>query len=485
MVATKNESLNKNLKEASLGSVEDFFKKMEGKSKAEAEKIVKQAKGNPNADKAYQKYLKSSKEVTEDLVDYDSFWDIAKADHKEAYSLYEDYINFLKRFDPFYIGFESTEEQEESWNSFLNDFEEGYVESYIEPLNWLEQHLTNESTRKRASELKKRFEKVYRTNFVGEGAELTEDNDKTNFNIGEKVKYHEMGFSGWVFATIKSIKGNKVDLRTQYGFEETGVPMQYLEKIELTEDTEKVKTGKWVNKGKEGTHGTFKTKKAADAQRKAMFANGFKEDLNESFEKGSFVVVDNHYPDCEYQRSSAGGMIVCCTYKVIDDLGDKLLCRDPHRRYRKDTTLGELIDKEDVLFSSDSLSEAQRFHSNFVVNFDYDKVKSEESLSESKENPQDIKWADNTNSVDSSFVMDGALFKNPISLYKTIKKADGGRFDVLDWKKTNYHCSILYTDAEASDGIAYQVKAEKYLPAGETAIRVVEFKILDQNDGEW
>lgn len=42
----------------------------------------------------------------------------------------------------------------------------------------------------------------------------------------------------------------------------------------MKEDT--VKQGKhWVNKGKEGTHGKFATKKAADAQRKAMFANGY------------------------------------------------------------------------------------------------------------------------------------------------------------------------------------------------------------------
>lgn len=47
---------------------------------------------------------------------------------------------------------------------------------------------------------------------------------------------------------------------------------------DLTEDTVK-RNGKWVNKGKDGTHGTFKTKKAADAQRKAMFANGYKESL--------------------------------------------------------------------------------------------------------------------------------------------------------------------------------------------------------------
>ena len=46
----------------------------------------------------------------------------------------------------------------------------------------------------------------------------------------------------------------------------------------LKEDTVK-QNGKWVNKGKEGTHGEFKTKKAADAQRKAMFANGYKEEL--------------------------------------------------------------------------------------------------------------------------------------------------------------------------------------------------------------
>lgn len=47
------------------------------------------------------------------------------------------------------------------------------------------------------------------------------------------------------------------------------------ELFDLNEDTVK-QNGKWVNKGKEGTHGTFKTKKEADAQRKAMFANGYK-----------------------------------------------------------------------------------------------------------------------------------------------------------------------------------------------------------------
>lgn len=46
----------------------------------------------------------------------------------------------------------------------------------------------------------------------------------------------------------------------------------------VQEDT--VKQGSyWVNKGKDGTHGKFKTKKAANAQRAAMFANGYKEDF--------------------------------------------------------------------------------------------------------------------------------------------------------------------------------------------------------------
>lgn len=43
----------------------------------------------------------------------------------------------------------------------------------------------------------------------------------------------------------------------------------------LLEDTKKLKNGKWANVGKDGKvdSGTFKTKKEADAQRRAMFAN--------------------------------------------------------------------------------------------------------------------------------------------------------------------------------------------------------------------
>ena len=59
----------------------------------------------------------------------------------------------------------------------------------------------------------------------------------------------------------------------------------------LYEDTVKTKKG-WVNKGKSGTHGTFKTKKAADAQRKAMFASGYKgESLEESVDPDEVTAI--------------------------------------------------------------------------------------------------------------------------------------------------------------------------------------------------
>ena len=69
-------------------------------------------------------------------------------------------------------------------------------------------------------------------------------------------------------------------------------------KDEIVEDT--VKQGNnWVNKGKEGTHGKFKTKKAADAQRKAMFANGYKESLEED----SITDIARKYHNLDNERS--------------------------------------------------------------------------------------------------------------------------------------------------------------------------------------
>ena len=67
-----------------------------------------------------------------------------------------------------------------------------------------------------------------------------------------------------------------------------------LSKQGLLEDTVKTSDGKWTNKGKDGTHGKFKTKKEADAQRKAMFANGYSESLTEDFQLNAqgYVLLD-------------------------------------------------------------------------------------------------------------------------------------------------------------------------------------------------
>ena len=49
------------------------------------------------------------------------------------------------------------------------------------------------------------------------------------------------------------------------------------ESTNINADTVKKKNGKWVNRGDTGEeHGEFRTKKEADAQRKAMYARGFK-----------------------------------------------------------------------------------------------------------------------------------------------------------------------------------------------------------------
>ena len=96
----------------------------------------------------------------------------------------------------------------------------------------------------------------------------------------------------------------------------------------LKEDT--VKQGdKWVNKGDEGTHGEFKTKKEADAQRKAMFANGYKEECEdgkcnvklESFDEVKYDKLISRYLKENYANVK--------TYKTvsadIDDAANKIM----------------------------------------------------------------------------------------------------------------------------------------------------------------
>jgi hypothetical protein len=98
---------------------------------------------------------------------------------------------------------------------------------------------------------------------------LQEDDEETQYMVGDKE-------AGYIYHSYNDAKRAYDHLKSR------GVDavMEPVEDISLHEDTIKTKDDKWVNKGTEGTHGKFRTKKQADAQRKAMFANGFKEEVD-------------------------------------------------------------------------------------------------------------------------------------------------------------------------------------------------------------
>lgn len=106
---------------------------------------------------------------------------------------------------------------------------------------------------------------------------------------------------------------------------------------QLGEDT--VKQGnKWVNKGKEGTHGKFATKKEADAQRKAMFAQGYAEELDEGMDARTFSLVTKIGKECGVE--------------TVEDL--EALLKD----YPGDTPLSAVLKHSDEYNSlTDSLNE--------------------------------------------------------------------------------------------------------------------------------
>ena len=65
---------------------------------------------------------------------------------------------------------------------------------------------------------------------------------------------------------------------------------------ELDEDVKKLPNGKWANVGKDGKadSGKFDTKKEAEAQRKAMYANGYKDESLEESVNESSTKEDNY-----------------------------------------------------------------------------------------------------------------------------------------------------------------------------------------------
>lgn len=139
----------------------------------------------------------------------------------------------------------------------------------------------------------------------------------------------------------------------------------------LNEDT--VKQGnKWVNKGKEGTHGTFKTKKAADAQRKAMFASGYK---SESLTESQSQEIAKYWNDIDEENNAPISDFAEIFIKETPDLKSKgkmdiLFNREDWARFEKwlKDTKGVELKHEEI---EEGLTKAQR------LNKSYDKVFSE------------------------------------------------------------------------------------------------------------
>lgn len=128
---------------------------------------------------------------------------------------------------------------------------------------------------------------------------------------------------------------------------ELGEPLDESKKV--CEDT--VKQGnKWVNKGKDGTHGTFRTKKAADAQRKAMFANkGKKSTFGESFKVGD--TFTNAGEEWEILRSEGDYSLVYAKdrkfhpYVVVYRLDDDGTWAQGHYFSNKDSAVKFLMNE--------------------------------------------------------------------------------------------------------------------------------------------
>ena len=96
---------------------------------------------------------------------------------------------------------------------------------------------------------------------------------KHNVSVEEINKQLEKGIEVEKEHTEDEKEAERIALDHLFEIPDYYARLDKMEKGALKEDTIKTKSGKWVNKGKEGTHGTFKTKKEADAQRAAMFAN--------------------------------------------------------------------------------------------------------------------------------------------------------------------------------------------------------------------
>ena len=169
----------------------------------------------------------------------------------------------------------------------------------------------------------------------------------------------------------------------------------------LNEDT--VKQGnKWVNKGKEGTHGTFKTKKAAGAQRKAMFASGYK---GESLTESQSQEIASYWNDIDEENNAPISDFAEIFIKETPDLKSKgkmdiLFNREDWARFEKwlKDTKGVELKKPEEPAMNDVLEEAP------ILEPKYDLRKSFYNKAETRE--------ENGETILSSYGVDVAKIKD-------------------------------------------------------------------------
>ena len=221
----------------------------------------------------------------------------------------------------------------------------------------------------------------------------------------------------------------------EYVFEAIGMSTEE-DEDSLTEDTIKKSNGKWTNRGDDGEeHGEFKTKKEADAQRKAMYANGYKgESMKESANPENAEINKIIY-DVATGKSKAIQKLKKLGYEVeIDDTARK----EFGRKYFGDTIRITNPETGNSIVGNTGTSEYGYVSGDFLrANSKYGKSHTLKPSRYNKEVTADEKDFDYKTFLDkkhneplskettiSQFKKDKKLINDNQNLYKQLKDAD-------------------------------------------------------------
>lgn len=248
----------------------------------------------PNKGESKKDFISRFMEVTKDeypdvkqrYAVANSYWDRRNKVNEEEHKMISEFLEELNKID------ESSSGYVETYNGCkIHDMGDVFVitdkkglnihETKNDPKAWIDDHTEGGLLKEKIDESAEMH-----NGYKIEDAVYLHGEDKS----GAKVAISKDGIIVGGADSFEEAK-NKIDNMSS---EE-----DLIYKEDMTEDTIKTSSGKWTNKGKEGTHGTFKTKKEADQQRKAMFSNKKKgakwgESLKEEYgpHKGSYILEE-------------------------------------------------------------------------------------------------------------------------------------------------------------------------------------------------